>query len=367
MNRRERILAIAVGGLLAVFVSYSLLNGLLIRPSRRKMVEIRSLRTRISKCEKAVKRQPADLKRLDQLRALTLNVPAAQAENRLFDRLNTLVGDLRNRGGIAQANVAVSSRRRRGPGGAIEITCSITAQGGLRQIVDLLYLLHREPYLNRIEALRLRPQLDRKGRGLKTVAADVDLVALVLPDAPGRVDPAEAAGIDQRLAALDRQEYDDIVKQNIFLPYTPMPQRPAVARQTPRQRQPTPQPQRSTPTVARRYKLVGGLTTDPEEFGLLDVYARPPKTQYYKPGDKLPRGSVAVMMETRYRANPNRPGRTSPWRIIVRVRDEYWAVEAGEYLSQRHRMKSDELPERLLKSPTTQPVAGSPPDRRKDG
>ena len=226
------------------------------------------------------------------------------------------------------------------------VACALAAEGPFDRIVDLLHVLSSQPFLSRIDSLRLSPRLDKDGKAMRSLAADVKFSVMILPARTGRVKPESVPPeAETILASESRKHWNDIVRRNIFLPYVPVP-KPRFVRQPDRPRLEEPKPPPPPPSPSHRYKLIGGLATRADEFGLMDIQ-RDRKIRYYTVGDEMPRGGRAVLLDSVPRPNPNRDGRMSDWRIILRDRDEYWAVEAGEFLLQRHRIAAEHLPEEL--------------------
>jgi hypothetical protein len=80
------------------------------------------------------------------------------------------------------------------------------------------------------------------------------------------------------------------------------------------------------------------------------------KTLRFKPGDPLAGGTIC-MVDYRAMPMPGSEALHSFSRVIVRVGDEYWAIEQGKTLAQKHRLKPDELPEVLKDLQSSQPAS----------
>jgi hypothetical protein len=72
------------------------------------------------------------------------------------------------------------------------------------------------------------------------------------------------------------------------------------------------------------------------------------KTFRYKLGDALAEGTV-VMVDYRPLPMPGNEGLQSFSRVIVKIGDEYWAIERGQTLADKRRLAPDQLPESLSK------------------
>ena len=66
----------------------------------------------------------------------------------------------------------------------------------------------------------------------------------------------------------------------------------------------------------------------------------------YKIGDTLANGKI-VMVDYRPMRKPDKPQFLSPSRVIVQIGRDYWAVNLGSSLRQKHRLKRYQLPPEL--------------------
>lgn len=73
------------------------------------------------------------------------------------------------------------------------------------------------------------------------------------------------------------------------------------------------------------------------------------KTQRYKPGDALAGGTIALI-DYRALPLPGGNGLLSHSRVIVRVKDEFYAVERGQTLADLRKLDLVQLPPELAKS-----------------
>jgi len=360
MSRREKILAAIVGACVAALVVYMIVDGLLIAPSRALAHTEADLTRKIAEAAATVSSRPLHDARLRRISERTLRAGETEAQEYLYQRLKLLLHELEKRGDFRTTSpVKVSARPRSGPADSTVLTCEIDVEGLLPRVVDLVFVLSREPYLGRVEELAFTP--DRPGRGGNgQVAVRVRLATLLLPGQRGRIKPEPGApDLEALLTSGDRGDFDTIVRRNIFLPY--MQARPTyVRRETPAPAQPSPSPSpRPAASPVGRYRLVGGLTRRTDEFCVetRDGEGRR-KYSYHKPGETVA-GWEVVAVDLAPRPNPNREGRLSDWRIIVRRRGEYRAVEAGEFMYQKHPVKPEDLPEALRVTPAEPETAAT--------
>jgi hypothetical protein len=359
MSRREKILAAVVGGFVAFLVLYMIVDGLLISPARALTSQEADLTRKIAEAQSAVSMRPAYEARITKIAGQTLRASESEAQEYLYQRLKLLLYEMEKRANLRTVSpVQVSSRPRTGPARSTTLTCQIDVEGLLPGVVDLLYVLSREPYLGRIEELSITPDRADRGRSGQ-VTARIRLATLLLSGRGGQVKPSEGApDLEGLLTSADRGEFDAIVRRNIFLPYRQV--RPTyVRRETPAPARPSsPAPQPAARPVGR-YRLAGGLTARADEFCIetRDAEGRT-KYTYHKPGEEVA-GWEVVAIDLTPRPNPNREGRLSDWRIIVRRRGEFRAVEAGEFMYQKHPIKPEDLPEALRVTPAEPETAGA--------
>ena len=72
------------------------------------------------------------------------------------------------------------------------------------------------------------------------------------------------------------------------------------------------------------------------------------KTLRFKPGDTLAGGTV-VMIDYRPLVIPGNEILKSFSRVILKIGSEYWAVERGKTLADKHRLTPEQLPAELSK------------------
>lgn len=72
------------------------------------------------------------------------------------------------------------------------------------------------------------------------------------------------------------------------------------------------------------------------------------KTVRYKAGDSLA-GGLVTMVDYRPMPKPGNEALLSYSRVILKIGTEYWAVERGQTLADKYRLKLEQLPENLPK------------------
>jgi len=359
MKSREKILVLVAGILLVSFAGYGAVKKALLDPARRADQKARALEIEIEGLKTDNRREGSCRKRLDALAVRTFQGDEKIVREKVRVRLTRLM----EQAGLSTEKFSSqplqgSKIRHKGKETDRSVGQSVTIRGKTSQVINFLYLLNEDPFLHRIDDVALSPDP-------KTGKMDLQLkyYTLVLAAPPGRavattVPATEPAGT---LDTERRDRYDMIVRRDVFRPYVP---RPKVVVERPRERPgregpPPPPPPPPPPSVDRESQLrIVGL---PTLFGVPEVNVRDSslgetRTKTLKIGDRLGSGAI-VMID--YRPMPRRddPKKTSPSRAILRIGTDYWAVENGQTVADKHRMKASELPAALRKEATTAPAA----------
>jgi len=69
---------------------------------------------------------------------------------------------------------------------------------------------------------------------------------------------------------------------------------------------------------------------------------RTKQTRCYRPGDELA-GGVIVKVDYRPMPKPGHEFLKSYSRVILKMADEFWAVERGQTLAQKYKLKPEQL------------------------
>ena len=352
MKSREKILVLAAGILLVSFAGYGAVKKALIDPARRADQKARALEIDKQVLETDNRREASCRKRLDALAARTFQGDEKTVREKVRARLTRLM----EQAGLSTERFSSqplqgSKIRHKGKETDRSVGQSVTIRGKTSHVISFLYLLNEDPFLHRIDDVALSPDP-------KTGKMDLQLkyYTLVLAAPPGRA-AATTGPATEPAVTLDgerRDRYDMIVRRDAFRPYVP---RPKVVVERPRERTGREDP--PPPSVDRESQLrIVGL---PTLFGVPEVNVRDSslgetRTKTLKIGEKLGKGTI-VMID--YRPIPRRddPKKTSPSRAILRIGTDYWAVENGQTVADKHRMKASELPAALRKDATTAPAA----------
>ncbi len=329
MNRRSRMLAwiaVTIAGLMG---GGFLLKAIINRPLNKLDAQILQLNTRLSGLNKE---RQAFLTADNEIQAYASRLFATRVEE-AESRLGALLTAQIVRVGLREADFTrIPVGRRRLPG-AEELGWTVQGEGTLPQLMDLLYLLQSEPRLHRIEGLSLAP-VSEPGRS----RARFRYLTLVLAPSPEL--PKTNQTVELSLDGPARRRYDAITQRDFFRPFTPQEARLAAA---PAEPPPSGEPARPDLRVVSLSAWDGQ-----PEVHLFDPAQQ--RTLVRRPGEALLDGEVATV-DYRPLPLPGKPGLLSYSRLIWRCDTNFWAVEAGQSLSERRLLGIEELPAALRPVP----------------
>jgi hypothetical protein len=326
MKRREKIMALIVGGLILLFAGFFGVKAVLVKPLLELDKKTAALRDKLDKvkAERRAYFTAEDLVKKYAPGAFSDQVDQASAKSGEMLTKQILLSGLRE---ADFSRMPVGPRKLRG---AREIGWSVSGAGKLENVLNLLYLVQKSPQLHRIENLTLSPD-----EAASQVTVRFRYLTLVMEPAP-LVDPAVLPP-QLALDSPERRVFDSIVTRDILRPYIKQP--------------PTaPPPSRPTPPAppAGTGMRVVSLS---EWMGQPEIHIRDSasqKTARYKPGDSLDGGTI-VMVDYRPLPMPGNEALKSFSRVILKIGSDYWAVERGRTLAEKYQLAPDKLPEQLAK------------------
>ena len=332
MNPREKKLAILVGGLFGVFVVGFGGRSFFLKPLREIDKKIGGLRAKLDKvnAERRAFFTAEDAMKKVAERTFSDDLDQASAKSGLM-LTRTIINS-----GLQEADFSrlpVGPRKLRG---AREIGWSVRGQGELPNAVNLIFLLENSTPVHRLDNLVLSPG-DTPGR----VHVSFRYLTLVLDPAP----VVDSIDLESQYAAdsPERRAYDALVARDIL--------RPFVRRAPPHPPRGSPPPPPLPPNGTEPGPASFQVVSLSEWMGQPEVHVRDltnQKTLRYKVGDQLADGTI-VMVDYRPMPLPGREGLKSFSRVIVKIGRDYWAIERGTTLADRHRLTPDQLPEQLSK------------------
>ncbi len=365
MSARERILAYVTLGMIVLGLLYLGVFKLIIQPTKEANKQAQQMALDVAELENQVNLEPEYRLRLRDVTKKSFGTNKDVALQAVSAHLTEIFKQAR----LGQPKLsAVNSARRVGT--ALQVGWHASVRASLDEVTNLLYLLQNDPHIHRIDEATWLPLPNSNDVEFK-----VRVMTLVLdPKTLGgkiEVDP-KALKLEARLADAQRKAYDLIDDRDVFRPYIKKPPPP---RPTPPPRRNDPPPQRNDPRPPpprpAPIKLVGLPTWQGKPTAVVRNTESGETTRYELGADLL--GGEIVAIDYRPMAHPSNPLLQSFSRVIVRTRTSFYAVEVGQYLSEKRRLRTDQLPldvrEAFVPKPNPKPVVTpttSPGDSKPD-
>lgn len=330
MNQREKILAGAVGGIVAVFVIGFGIRAAILTPLRAVDKRIAAAKEKFEKIAAEKRQFFATEDRLKIVAERTFADTVDQASATSGEILTKRILQC----GLDENDFTRLPAAARKLKGANEIGWSVQGEGPLTNIVNLLFILENSPYLHRVENLSILPG-DKPGQA----RIRFRFLTLVLDPAPEVTRKALADKF--ALDSAERRAYDELVARDILRPYVKRPPPPK-----------TPAGSKAGPGVSvanaapgpESFKIVSLSEWEGQpEVHVLDTTAQ--KTKRYRPGEALAGGTI-VCVDYREMALPGSFA-LSESRVILRVGNDFWAIERGKTLADKHKLSEEQLPREL--------------------
>lgn len=341
MNQREKILALVTGGCAALFVGYFAIHGLFIAPAQTLTQQAASLSEQVTELEAKNAREQQQKRVLVDVARHSYGQTVQQANEQVRARLVQLV----SQAGLNPQHVRLTTHAGRRISHTYQaFGWSLSIRGPLDKVVNLLFLLQRQPRVHRIDDLSLGGVPHSRDINLRLTYSSLVLQGTKqrLP-APLSDDKLQFVSLD----AADRALYQPAVARDIFRPFTNAP--PRIVQTS------DPEPSEGTTEVATPGLSVVSLS---QLNGRPQVLLRDDSsgaTQTLHVGDMLAGGVIAAVD---YRQMSQPGGHLlSPSRLILRMGTDFWAVELGQHVSDRHALAAADLPASLRQATpaTTQP------------
>jgi hypothetical protein len=328
MNKREKIMAGAVGALVAVFVFGFGTRAYILAPLKALDRNIAASKAAFEKISNEKRQYFATEDRV--------KANALRTFGETIDQASAVSGEILTKrilqGGLEESEFTRLPAATRKLKGANEIGWMVQGEGPLANIVNLLFLLDNSPYLHRIEALAVNNG-DTPGR------ARVRFRFLTLVFEPGPDVERKALADKYTLESPERRIYDDLIARDLLRPYIKRPPPPPVAPGHPAG--PGGIAAAATAPGPESFKIVSLSDWDGKpEIHVLDTTAQ--KTKRYAPGEQLAGGTIVCVD---YRELPMAGNLAlSESRVILKVGAEFWAIERGKTLADKHKMDVAQLP-----------------------
>jgi len=330
MNQREKILMLAVGGMVGLLVVVLGVRSIFLAPLRdldKRTAVVREKLAKIQADRRAYFAAEDGLKRIT-LRTFADTVDQASAKSGEVLTRHIMQAGLEE---SEFARLPIGPRKLRG---ASELGWNVQGEGPLTNVVNLLFLLNTSPWMHRTENLNVL-----KGDKPGEVRVRFHYLTLVVEPAP----EVTRTNLVRKLTleSQERQLLGGIIWRDILRPYIKRPPAP------PLRRQPAPAPAKpNVPPGLESFRVVS-LS---EWNGQPEIHVRDPaaeKTFRYRPGDEMLGGRI-VMIDYRPMPSPGNALLQSYSRMILKIGNEYWAVERGRLLAERRRLTDQEVPPELL-------------------
>lgn len=339
MSNREKLLAAIAGVFVGVLVLYMGLRVVLLSPVAKIDERAAKVGLEIDRLTGRHKIYQSRAGRLDGLGRRTLG----RDVNRAKEAVRTRLVELLQRSGMGEESMTLTPS----PGPKLknyykEVGWIVGDDGELENVMDFLYLLSAEPYLHRVENLTLTPVSGTTRMQVRLRYATLVLISPKERELPVGEPPGPENASD--LEGEERAQYAVIAQRDVFRPY-----RRYVAAQRPTPRPaPTREPEREAPEprpVDSQSRVVSLATwAGEQEVHVRDT--RKNELRTYKTGESLGGGKI-VMIDYRMMPLPGKPYINSTSRVILRIGRDYWAVELGQNLTDKRRLRSADLPGEL--------------------
>lgn len=335
MNPREKLLAGLVLGSACLLGGGLGLRAFITKPLTDLDKRIATARERLEKINTERRNFFAAEDRLKSLAKLVFADTVDEASARSGEMLTKQI----LRAGLKEVSftrLPVGPRKMRG---ASEIGWNVQGEGALAGVVNLLFLLEQSPHLLRLENLVVSGG-DAPGQ----VRVQFRCLTLVLEPTPDV--PRQPLLARVELDSPERRAFDTIPVRDILRPYIKRPPPPPVKSapgSSPTSTPATP----PGPPGPETFRIVS-LS---EWQGQPEVHVRDTTTQTtarYKAGDTLAGGTIALV-DYRAMPLPGASGLQSYSRVIVRVKDDFYAIERGQTLADMRKLEPEKLPPQLAK------------------
>lgn len=342
MNRREKILASCIGGLIGVFALGFGVRGFVLAPIKtidRNAAVVRD------KLDKLAKDRRAFFDAEDRMKSWALTTFADtvdQASAKSGEMLTKLI----LKSGLPEEDftrLPVGPRKLLGAA-AQEIGWNVQGDGKLTDVIDLVYLLQMSPYLSRIEGLSIKA-----GDAPGYVRVSFRFLTLVIDSAPD-VKRKELIA-KYALESPERHIFDGIVSRDLLRPYIKRPPPPSAPPSTPG----------TSPGNLAQNGGKPAAPPGPESFRVVslsewmgepEIHVRDlsvQKTTRYKAGDPLAGGKI-VCVDYRPMPMPGNELLRSDSRVIVKIGGDYFAIERGRTLADKRKLTPEQLPSGIAKA-----------------
>ena len=211
----------------------------------------------------------------------------------------------------------------------------VSGAGSLKKVTDLLFLLQNDLHIKRIENIALSPI-----SGTTNVRVNFQFISLVIGTKYGSFKSTNTLPDKPIIKSKSRDLYTGITKRALFLPYQKKAPRPPTQKKKPKSN-------RVPPPGPETYKVVSlSQWKGQQEIMIFNTIKN--ETKSYKLGDSLAGGKI-VMIDYRQIPFPKKPDLLSQSRVILSIKNNYWAIERGNTMADIYKLTLEQLPQKLIK------------------
>lgn len=351
---RKKLATRSLAAVAVLVAMWYVVDMLILTPAADKDADIRRLKKEIEEYEYYNSREATYLKRLKEYYAMTLSDDPLKGRELLRQRIGSMIeaSGMRCMDDRPFTEVSSTSSSK----GYHEVGWSCDLVGSLDDIVKILYLLRSDPYLHKLEGLTISPARDR-------TEARISFRYATLIFKERKKNHFDSAINDETLpvASLAANPENDIharaAARNLFRPY--VKKKKVIASTPPEKKERVAAPPKERPPVYNRFKIVS-LTrwNSGPEIAIADTATN--AVRKFKVGDTLAGGTI-VGVDYRQLPFPDTPEILSPSRIIVKIGNDYFAVELGRTLGDKHLIDKEKLPPAIAEEVGQAETASSAP------
>ena len=338
-----RLVIVSVVIFIVIIGGLWITNAVFIAPSGDMDLRMSKLRGEIDDLQNEKRRAAIAMHKLREIRQASYSDEVLQAREAARQRLLHCL----QRSGLTKNDYSVDGWSGRQVSKTYrEVGWSIQASGTLKQVTDFLYLLREDPYVSRVDNLSISPQWQDGLVNLKLRYASLVIDASETNSIePNQVKPE---ALQVALTGDGRGVFNVIEKRDLMRPYIKKRPPVVVKRPTEPEKQPNheknPDPPKG-PSFAERMKLVG-LPQWQGQTEAIFKDTQSGQTTQFKVGEDIA-GGTFVMVDYRVLRRHDDAERITSSRLIMKVGPDYWAVELGDTLAQRHQLDDASLPAAL--------------------
>jgi len=311
MNRREKILAIAVASMVAVGLLWTVVKSQIIDRRQELAKGIDTARNELDKTEGILSRKERDLARWRKLSARTLGTNVERVQTRLDSELKGLIA-ANNLAGKATVRPRTPRTTREG---LTEMGFTVNATGRMQDVVNFLYGFYELPYLLKVRQLRLHPT---GSAGSDEVGFEMQVATLILPQVQAKdigsgddeierlndllqrvttapTDTTRRVKADRLAFGDEPGDYRVIVDRNIFATPPPPPKVVQRPRNRDQRRPPSRKPEPKPSNDPRDQLVITGVLSYPGTQEVLVRNRRKRHTERFERGEAMDNGRLILV------------------------------------------------------------------------